>query len=265
MYYNWASVQKERPSFSKHSHNQEYSLYESTSLNLMPCPKGTSNKSIADIPSMESFAQTDLYKNCLPKYQCTAEFLRVNYPLFINYRCCPDLFSNGMERNINRSQQLIIDICVRLLKSICINNTRNSRESPPLDNHRFHCDEALVTALVNILRFSATSYSALFICIIYLIRFKNGQGRDGELNQPNELGILNDPIILFAIALILSLKFITDKHISNNSWECICGLVDKIPLKLFNSAESYFLQTIHYDLYVEPQLINHLADMIIGK
>ena len=162
---------------------------------------------------MESFAQTDLYKSCLPKYQCTAEFLRVNYPLFINYRCCPDLFSNGMERNINKSHQLIIDICVRLLKSICIN--------PRLNNHHFHCDEALVTVLVKILRFSDTSYSALFICIIYLIRLKNGQGRDGELNQPNELGILNDPIILFAIALILSLKFITDKHISNNSWECI--------------------------------------------
>lgn len=165
-----------------------------------------------------------------------------SYPPFPSYPLQPAML---------KSQRLIVDICYRLLKTLCC------RDSFQVMRYE---DVHLTNSLVKILRSSAASYSALLICIIYLVRFKNYV--DVECI---DLQMLQNPMVLFAVSLVLSLKFVTDRHISNNNWEAICGLLECIPTELFNLAESKFLKVIKYELYVEPQLINNLAGMILTK
>ena len=170
---------------------------------------------------------------------------------------------NKSSPRLEKPQQIVVDICIRLLKAMCFHTAAGISLWDPL------CTQ-LEKQLVSLLRKTSTSYSALLICIIYLVRFKNAAVRSSgfglcSVTVASGKELVSNPFLLFATALLLALKFLTDKHISNERWFCYCGIcAGGLPLDV-NLAEKQFLSVIAYDLYVEPQLIGQLAEMIIGK
>jgi hypothetical protein len=153
---------------------------------------------------------------------------------------------------LEKPQKIIVDVCIRLLKAICFRVAFGISSWNSLGKR-------LEKQLVSLLRRTSTSYSALLICIIYLVRFKNSS----FFHSAPEL--VSNPFLLFSTALLLALKFLTDRHISNERWIFYCGISSFGSSFDVNSAEKQFLSLISYDLYIEPQLIGQLAEMIIGK
>jgi hypothetical protein len=104
----------------------------------------------------------------------------------------------------------------------------------------------LVNFVSSVFRHSKVSYSVLLTALLYLLRFRHSFSRRPACATSTPFSS-NTLLIVFVSALVLSNKFLHDRHSSNQIWSAYTG----ISTAELNRGEIFFLNTIQHQLFVD--------------
>lgn len=110
----------------------------------------------------------------------------------------------------------------------------------------------------SVFRQSRVSYSVLLIALLYLLRFRHYfvmRRRPCSSSLPSAPHLL--PIILIS-SLVLSTKFLHDRHSSNQVWATMTG----VPTIDINRGELFFLNVIQHQLCVDQGAFQKWMSML---
>jgi hypothetical protein len=99
--------------------------------------------------------------------------------------------------------------------------------------------------VATVFRHSKVSYSVLLTGLLYLLRFRHAFSTPQGCVHP--VCAINTVVIVFVTSLVLSNKFLHDRHVSNATWAAHTG----IPAIEINRGEIFFLNVINHQLNVE--------------
>lgn len=114
--------------------------------------------------------------------------------------------------------------------------------------------------IADIFKQSRVSYSILLTALIYLMRFKYKLDLGIANNTLTSIPFFNHNFIslMFLLSLVISSKFLLDRHPSNPSWSMISGITNE-ELK---RGEVYFLSIIDYRLHVQKDTFSNWTGYI---
>lgn len=192
------------------------------------------------------------------------------------------------------------DMCVKLIISVAPTESTFAKNIFTAKQHTID-EYQLQDFVVEMLKKTASSYSVLIVCIVYLIKLKNKTQSKPLLAEKivgTRLFMCNNPMgnswyrckvgedrlfvgkMLLFSALLIATKLLTDKHVSNRTWILTCRFpaAEKRPslpsgtsesfdvacaVSLLAAFERHLLRAIDYELYVEPKHISHLAETLL--
>lgn len=136
-----------------------------------------------------------------------------------------------------------VDVTVSMLKSIQQDLTR-------LEVICFPWGELDLSHFVAaVFRHSKVSYSVLLTALLYILRFRHAFSNNplDVMNISKCLPSSNTVLVVFVSALVLSSKFLHDRHTSNLAWASHTG----ISSAEINRGEIFFLNVIQHQLSVD--------------
>ena len=125
-----------------------------------------------------------------------------------------------------------------------------------LISEQYWGDPELGKFIGDLFKQSRVSYSVLLVGLLYLLRFRNSIGR--RKPQSKRFHHSHFLLLMFVISLLLSNKFLHDRHSSNSAWASYSGF----PLGDINRGEIFFLNVIEHDLHVEKEAFHRWVNSI---
>lgn len=100
------------------------------------------------------------------------------------------------------------------------------------------------------------TYTTLLVALLYILRYRHGL-ENNRTSTSSEQRRLGRPLVL-VVAIMLASKFISDQHVSNETW----AAENRLNLLQINTAEIIFLKTVDHRLHIDPKSFQRWVSFI---